>query len=117
VTTALDQPTGDSLPAALERLAKTVADRRGADASRSYTAQLLADPKRAARKFGEEALEVVMAALCEGPEALAAESADLLYHWIVLMQANGVPLEQVAERLRDREGRSGLEEKEARSGL
>lgn len=99
---------------ALQRLATTIAQRRHADTGASYTAQLLADPKRAAKKLGEEAVETVIAALAEDKDALAAESADLIYHWLVLLAAKGVDLDTVASKLEAREGRSGLEEKASR---
>jgi phosphoribosyl-ATP pyrophosphohydrolase len=104
-----------SLGAVLARLEATVAARRGADPAGSYTAQLLADPQRAAKKFGEEAVETIIAALCGDKDALAAESADLLYHWLVLMASAGVSSEAAAQKLMAREGRSGLEEKTSRS--
>ena len=99
---------------ALARLAATIEARKGADASTSYTARLLADPALAAKKLGEEAVETVIAAVTQGPEAVAAESADLLYHWLVLMAATGVELDSVADTLTAREGRSGLDEKASR---
>ena len=92
----------------------TIAARRGADPKSSYTAQLLADPARAAKKFGEEAVETVIAAIQGDKNALAAESADLLYHWLVLLAASGVSTDAVAAKLAAREGRSGLEEKASR---
>jgi phosphoribosyl-ATP pyrophosphohydrolase len=99
----------------LDRLAAMIAARQGADPASSYTAKLLAGgPALAAKKLGEEAVEVVIAALGEDPDALAAESADLLYHWLVLLQARGVSLDAVAERLAAREGVSGIAEKAAR---
>ncbi len=98
----------------LERLAVTVAARKGADPSASYTAQLLADPARAAKKLGEEAVETVIAAVQGDAAALAAESADLIYHWLVALAAAGVSLDEVAARLEAREGTSGLAEKAAR---
>ena len=101
----------------LERLQATIDARRGADPSTSWTAKLLADPALAAKKVGEEALEVALAAVQHDPEALAAESADLIYHWLVLLAGAGVSLSDVAEKLEAREGRSGLEEKAARKGL
>ncbi len=105
----------DRLAAALQRLADTIAARRGADPSTSYTAQLLAGgPERAAKKFGEEAVEVVIAAVGIDADALASESADVLYHWMVLMAASGVSLDSVAAKLEAREGRSGVEEKAMR---
>jgi phosphoribosyl-ATP pyrophosphohydrolase len=102
--------------AVLGRLAATIEARKGADASASYTAQLLADPARAAKKLGEEAVETVIAAVQGDPAALAGESADLIYHWLVVLAAAGVPLDDVAAKLEAREGTSGLAEKAARKG-
>jgi len=98
----------------LERLAATVAARKGADPTASYTAQLLADPARAAKKLGEEAVETVIAAVQGDPAALASESADLIYHWLVALAAAGVSLDEVAAKLEAREGTSGLAEKAGR---
>jgi phosphoribosyl-ATP pyrophosphohydrolase len=99
----------------LARLQATIAARRGADPSSSYTARLLAEgTERAAKKFGEEAVETVIAAAKGDRDALAAESADLLYHWLVLLEAAGVAPDAVAEKLEAREGRSGLDEKASR---
>lgn len=98
----------------LDRLAATIEARRGADPGSSYTAQLLADPARAAKKLGEEAVETVIAAGQKDPDAIAAESADLLYHWLVLLAASGVSVDAVAAKLEAREGRSGLDEKASR---
>ena len=98
----------------LERLAATIAARKGADPGASYTAQLLADPARAAKKLGEEAVETVIAAVQADPDALAGESADLIYHWLVLLAASGVGLDAVAAKLEAREGTSGLAEKASR---
>ena len=101
--------------AVLERLAATIETRRGGDVSTSYTAQLLADLDRAAKKMGEEAVETVIAAVQGDRDALTAESADLIYHWLVLVAAAGVSLDEVAEKLEAREGTSGLAEKAGRS--
>jgi phosphoribosyl-ATP pyrophosphohydrolase len=98
----------------LQRLQATIEARRGADPAQSYTAGLLADPARAAKKLGEEAVELAIAAAQGDREAVTAESADLLYHWLVLLAALGVEPDAVAEALAAREGRSGLEEKAAR---
>jgi phosphoribosyl-ATP pyrophosphohydrolase len=99
----------------LARLEAVVAARKGADPASSYTAQLLAGgPQRAAKKFGEEAVEAALAAVAGDPDALAAESADVIYHWLVMLAAAGVSLDQVAAKLEAREGRSGLEEKASR---
>ncbi|MFO1088873.1 MAG: phosphoribosyl-ATP diphosphatase [Hyphomicrobiales bacterium] len=102
--------------AVLADLARTIAARRGADRTSSYTAQLLADGvERCARKFGEEAVEVIVAALRTDDAAMAAEGADLLYHFLVLLEARGVPLDDVLKALRKREGQGGLAEKAARN--
>ena len=98
----------------LERLAAVIQARKGADPASSYTAQLLADPHRAAKKLGEEAVETALAAVSGDADAIAAESADLIYHWLALMAATGVDLDAVAAKLEAREGRSGLEEKASR---
>jgi len=100
----------------IARLAATIESRRGGDVARSYTAQLLADLDRAAKKLGEEAVETVIAAAQGDRDALTAESADLVYHWLVVLAAAGVSLDEVAERLEAREGTSGLAEKAARKG-
>ena len=97
--------------AVIQRLAATIAARKGGDPASSYTARLLADPARAAKKLGEEAVETVIAAVGADPDALAAESADLIYHWLVVLAAAGVSLDAVAAKLEAREGRSGLDEK------
>jgi len=103
----------------LERLAATIETRKGGDPATSYTARLLNDPTLAAKKLGEEAVETVIAAIAldcgkGGPDALASESADLLYHWLALMAASGVSLDAVAEKLAAREGTSGMAEKASR---
>ena len=98
----------------LDRLAATIEARRGADPSESWTAKLLADPTLAAKKLGEEAVEAVLAAALKDNDALAAESADVLYHLLALLAASDVSLDAVAEKLEAREGRSGIAEKAAR---
>ncbi|HKT53763.1 MAG TPA: phosphoribosyl-ATP diphosphatase [Caulobacteraceae bacterium] len=99
----------------LTRLAVTIEARRGASADTSYTAQLLAKgPAHTAKKLGEEAVETALAAVQGDQGQIAAESADLIYHWLVLLAATGVSLDDVAALLEAREGRSGLDEKAAR---
>lgn len=99
----------------LERLLATIKARRSADAATSYTAGLLNDPSRAAKKFGEEAVEAVIAATLRDRSAVISESADLLYHWLVLITALDVSPDDVAEALARREGVSGLAEKANRA--
>ena len=98
----------------LDRLAATIEARRGADPASSWTAKLLADPTLAAKKLGEEAVETVLAAALKDRDALAAESADVLYHLLALLAASGVSLDAVAAKLEAREGRSGVDEKGSR---
>ncbi len=99
----------------LERLFATVEARRGADPDGSYTARLLAKgPAAVAKKVGEEAVETVLEAMQARPDRLAAESADLLYHLLVLWAACGVRPEEVWRVLAAREGRSGIAEKASR---
>jgi phosphoribosyl-ATP pyrophosphohydrolase len=99
----------------VQRLSAVIDSRKGADPEASYTAQLLVDPALAAKKLGEEAIETVIAAVGSNKDALAAESADLIYHWLVVLAAAGVSLDQVAAKLEAREGRSGLAEKASRT--
>ena len=100
----------------LDRLAATVAARRGADPASSYTARLLAaGPAKAAQKLGEEAVEAVIEAVRGDPAGLAAESADLLYHLTVLWAAAGVDPATVWAELERREGVSGIAEKASRA--
>jgi phosphoribosyl-ATP pyrophosphohydrolase len=100
----------------IDHLFATIAARKGADAETSYTAQLLAaGVEKCAKKFGEEAVEAVIAGVAQGPKALAAESADVLYHLLVLWAAAGITPDDVYAALRAREGRSGLEEKASRA--
>ena len=98
----------------LARLVAVIDSRKGGDASASYTARLLADPSLAAKKLGEEAVETVIAAAQGDKPAIAAESADLIYHWLVVLAAAGVSLDEVAAKLEAREGTSGLAEKASR---
>ena len=98
----------------LAALQATIDARRGADPRSSYTAQLLADPARAAKKLGEEAVEAAIAAAQGDCEALTAEMADVFFHALALMAAAGVSPDAVAGELERREARSGVEEKAAR---
>jgi phosphoribosyl-ATP pyrophosphohydrolase len=99
----------------LARLAATIEARRGADPAKSWSARLIADPQLAAKKLAEEAVETALAAAQGDKAALAAESADLVYHWLALLAACGVTLDEVAAVLEAREGVSGIEEKAGRA--
>lgn len=99
----------------LERLFATIAARRTASPETSYTARLLhRGVPKIAQKVGEEAVETVIAALQADPAALADESADLLYHLLVLWAAAGIAPAAVWSRLQAREGTSGIAEKQSR---
>ncbi len=99
----------------LDRLFATIQARKDADPGKSYTARLLArGTAHCARKFGEEAVETVIAAVQEDKAALTAESADALYHLAVLWAASGITPDDVYAVLQSREAQSGLEEKAAR---
>ena len=98
----------------VDRLAATIESRKGADPETSWSAKLLADKPLAAKKLAEEAMEAALAAVQNNPDALAAESADLIYHWLVVLAAAGVSLDDVAAKLEAREGMSGIAEKASR---
>ncbi|QLH38357.1 MAG: phosphoribosyl-ATP diphosphatase [Defluviicoccus sp.] len=99
----------------LEQLFDVIESRKGADSGTSYTARLFTKGRaKIAKKTGEEAVEVVIAALAEGKSELAAESADLLYHLLVLWASAGIRPRDVWLELAKREGVSGLAEKAAR---
>lgn len=102
----------------VDRLYSQVLARNGGDPSVSYTAKLLKEgvPK-CAKKVGEEAVEVGIAALSGTAQERVAESADLLYHLCVLWVAAGIDPKDVFAELTAREGRSGLDDKAARKGL
>ena len=101
----------------LDRLFQRIASRKGADASSSYTAKLLGEGRlKCAKKLSEEAIETSLAAVAQDKSALANESADLLYHLMVLWAACDLTPEEVYEVLRNREAQSGLDEKASRKG-
>jgi phosphoribosyl-ATP pyrophosphohydrolase len=101
---------------ALDRLFATIAARQAAgDADQSYTAKLLSQGvEKCAKKFGEEAVETVLASVSGDKQHLAAESADVLYHLMVLWAAAGITPDDVYAALKAREGQSGLAEKASR---
>ncbi len=100
---------------ALDRLYAIVLSRKGADPESSYTAKLYSrGTAKIAQKVGEEAVEAILEAVRGDKAALAAESADLLYHLMVLWADAGLDPAVVWEKLVQREGVSGLDEKKAR---
>lgn len=101
----------------LDALDARIAARAAASPDESYTAKLLAaGVARCAKKLGEESAELLIAAVAGNRQETAAEAADLLYHFLVLLRASGVSLEEVMEELDRRTAQSGLEEKAARKG-
>jgi phosphoribosyl-ATP pyrophosphohydrolase len=103
---------------ALERLWRVINARRGADPQVSYTARLFARGRvKVAQKLGEEAVEAVIEGVRGDRAALVGESADLLYHLLVLWCEAGIAPADVAAELERREGTSGIDEKRSRANL
>ena len=101
----------------LSDLEEIVAARSRSGDQNSWTAKLYsAGIDKAAKKLGEEAVETVIAAVRGDRAGLVAESADLLYHWLVVLAIAGVPLAEVLVELERRTGQSGIAEKAARGG-
>jgi phosphoribosyl-ATP pyrophosphohydrolase len=99
----------------LDDLSAIIAARASATAEASYTKSLLdAGAERMAKKLGEEAVELVIAAMQGDPKAITSESADLLYHLLVLLQGSGIPLQAVLDELGRRTSQSGHQEKASR---
>ncbi len=99
----------------LDDLTKIIRTRRNAAAEKSYTKSLFeAGVPRIAKKFGEEAIETVIAALGADKTALVEETADVLYHLLVLLEARGIELAEVLGELQRRTSQSGLAEKASR---
>lgn len=99
----------------LEELEQRVALRAAASPEESYTAKLIARGiNKASQKLGEEATEAVIAAVTGDRAELVKESADVLYHLLVVLRASGVPLAEVMQELDTRTAQSGLAEKAAR---
>jgi len=100
----------------IDKLFRAIAARKGGDPATSYTAALLKEGAlKCAKKFGEEAVEAALAAATKDKKALTAESADVLYHLLVLWAASGIAPNDVYAALAAREGRSGLAEKASRA--
>lgn len=99
----------------LEELEARIGQRAAASPDESYTAKLIArGMNKAAQKLGEEATEAVIAAVTANRAELVKESADLLYHLLVVLKAAGVPLADVMAELDSRTAQSGLAEKASR---
>lgn len=100
----------------LEELGRRIDARASASAETSYTRSLLdKGAAHCARKFGEEAIELAIAAAALDAHAVRAEAADVLYHLLVVLRARGVALSSVMDELDKRSARSGHEEKASRA--
>ena len=99
----------------LDQLAATIEARKAADPESSWTAKLLAKgPEKCAEKFGEEAVEAIIAAVKNDRENLTYEAADVLYHLLVMLAARDVAISDVLAELERRQGVSGIAEKASR---
>ena len=102
----------------LKDLEGIIAERARSGDPDSWTAKLFGKGiDKAAQKMGEEAVEAVIAAVRDDKPALVSESADLLYHWLVVLGIAGIPLDDVLAELERRTGRSGIAEKASRGGI
>ncbi|VTZ27498.1 Phosphoribosyl-ATP pyrophosphatase [Methylocella tundrae] len=105
-------------PFSLDDLAAIISARGNATSAASYTKSLLdAGPARAAKKFGEEAVELVIAAIEGEKQAIVSESADVLYHLLVLLRLGDVSLSEVLDELELRTSQSGHQEKASRQSV
>ncbi len=100
----------------LSDLEKIVAKRARSGDTDSWTARLYqSGMERVAKKLGEEAVETVIAAIKGNDTALVSESADLLYHWLVVLAVAGIPIKEVMAELELRTSQSGIVEKVLRN--
>ena len=101
----------------LADLEQIVARRASASPDESWTAKLVAaGPGKAAQKLGEEAVEAAIAAATKDRQGLVLESADMLYHLLVVLHIGGVSISDVMEELQRRTAQSGISEKRGRAG-
>ncbi len=99
----------------LHQLEQTIRQRRSADPSTSYVAKLTARGRgKIAQKLGEEAVETVIAAMADDRDGVVGESADLLFHLLLLLTDLDISLDDVCDELERREGVSGIAEKASR---
>jgi len=100
----------------LEDLERIIADRESAASEASYTKSLLqGGSEYIAKKFGEEAVEVIIAVVQNDTDAIRAEAADVLFHFLVLMKSRNISLESILSVLAQRTSQSGHSEKAGRS--
>lgn len=98
-----DPLTGSGGLGFLAELERIIAERAGASPEESYTARLFArGPKRISQKVGEEGVEVALAGVAEPDEQLVAESADLVFHLLVLLKSRDIPLARIVRELEAR---------------
>ena len=99
----------------LDSLMATLEDRKANPTDHSYTASLLAAGEdEIVKKIGEEAVEVIIAAKGQGDERVIEETADLLFHLLVVLKIANIPLEEIMEELQSRTAQSGIAEKSSR---
>lgn len=107
----MSEPT----PVDLDALAVIISERATGGGPPSYTRSLIEKGvAKCAQKLGEEAVETAIAAVSADTKAVVSESADLLYHLLVLLEARGIPLAEIYAELGRRTARSGIEEKASR---
>lgn len=99
----------------IDDLLAIIATRAAVSPEESYTARLVADPQRAAKKLGEEAVEAAIAATAGDRAGLVAEAADVIYHLLVLLRAREIAFDEVLLELERRTRQSGLAEKASRT--
>ena len=98
-------------------LAATIDARAASGGEASYTRKLLdKGAEHCAKKFGEEAVEAVLAAVGEDRARMTAETADVIYHLLIVLKARGITLAEVEQVLAERQSMSGLQEKALRKG-
>jgi phosphoribosyl-ATP pyrophosphohydrolase len=113
---AMDEKNRAGATFTLDELARMIDQRAEASAETSYTRSLLdKGAAHCARKFGEEAIELVIAAAALDETAVRAEAADVLYHLLVVLRARGVALSSVMDELGKRSAQSGHQEKASRT--
>ena len=99
----------------LERLDSTIQRKLTESPNKSYTAKLLKKgPEKCAEKFGEEAIELIVACVKKKKKEIVGEAADTLYHLCVLLRSNDISIHEILSELNSREGISGIEEKRRR---
>ncbi|BBU55519.1 phosphoribosyl-ATP pyrophosphatase [Mameliella alba] len=99
----------------LDDLEQIIATRAAASPDDSWTAKLLAKgPEKVAEKFGEEAIEAIIEAVKDDRAKLVSETADVLFHLLVMLKSRDVALSEVMAELARRQGQSGIAEKAGR---